>query len=275
MRRLVGHGPCQVVTVVDRRERNARGERLRERLRALEDASASARAANRARSQLLAYVGEELRGPLAAITSASSSSAPAEIARIRDAGRQLGQLIDRILEITDLDARQLTLTLVPLDLTALVDRVARALEPALARVGVSLVVELRMLEPLVSDDVYLEHVLRDLLVSAAEDNPGGEIVMEVSRDGQPHDATCVFAIAGSRTFVARDSFDSLAPGQALASIPPLVSESLEFAVTRHLCELLGGALEVHAPRSQASARVFIVRLPVQPARAWRRDSMAS
>ena len=97
----------------------------------------------------------------------------------------------------------------------------------------------------------------------------------MSRDGQPHDATCVFAIAGSRTFVARDSFDSLAPGQALASIPPLVSESLEFAVTRHLCELLGDALEVHAPRTQASARVFIVRLPVQPARAWRRDSMAS
>jgi len=149
--------------------------------------------ANRAKDEFLAMLAHELRNPLSAIASAvevlNRAKAHAEIADdarriIERQTRHLARLMDDLLDVSRLISGKILLSRAPVELAALVERIA-----ATARVtgsGKEHVISVQASEVWVDADVTrLEQVINNLLTNALKYTPaGGRIRFEVMRGGE-------------------------------------------------------------------------------------------
>lgn len=116
---------------------------------ALTQAMHEARAANRAKSELLAVASHEIRTPLNAVLGYARalraqplSPCQGELAEgVLEGGEQLSRLLDGVLDLAQADSRRAKLELVPVDLRALARSVVRVWTGHARAIGVSLTLE--------------------------------------------------------------------------------------------------------------------------------------
>ncbi len=151
----------------------------------------SAEQANHAKSRFLAAASHDLRQPLHALSLFSATlSLQATTHELRDiaghianALRSLSSLVDALLDISKLDARAITPVLQPVDVRALVERVATEYRPDAAAKGL----ELRVVccDAIAhSDPVLVERMLRNLIDNAIKYTAGGHVLVDVRIDGE-------------------------------------------------------------------------------------------
>ena len=151
----------------------------------------SAEQANHAKSRFLAAASHDLRQPLHALSLFSATlSLQATTHELRDiaghiasALRSLSSLVDALLDISKLDARAITPVLQPVDVRALVERVATEYRPDAAAKGL----ELRVVccDAIAhSDPVLVERMLRNLIDNAIKYTAGGHVLIDVRIDGE-------------------------------------------------------------------------------------------
>lgn len=241
----------------------ARNEQLELELQAAREASL---AGGRAKDDLLSMLGHELRNPVGAITAAFDvlEAAPPGSAEAHEArailGRQtrnLGRLLNDLLDVGRVMAGRVTLASQPVDLAELLSRVQRALEIQGATADHT--VQVRAQAAWVhGDPMRLEQVMVHLLGNALKYTPaGGRIDVGIA------------ATAGLVCLEVRDS----GPGIAAALLPhvfdlfvqgerpldrPLGGLGLGLALVRKLVDLHGGT--VHAD-SGPRGSCFKVCLP--------------
>lgn len=241
----------------------ARNEQLELELQAAREA---ALAGGRAKDDLLSMLGHELRNPVGAITAAFDvlEAAPPGSAEAHEArailGRQtrnLGRLLNDLLDVGRVMAGRVTLASQPVDLAELLSRVQRALEIQGATADHT--VQVRAQAAWVhGDPMRLEQVMVHLLGNALKYTPaGGRIEVDIA------------ATAGLACFEVRDS----GPGIAAALLPhvfdlfvqgdrpldrPQGGLGLGLALVRKLVDLHGGT--VHAD-SGPQGSCFKVCLP--------------
>lgn len=170
-------------------------EKVRERTRELESARALAEKANRAKSEFLANMSHELRTPLHAILGMSDILSrrihgplePGQLESLRiveESGKHLLALINDILDLSKIEAGQITLDLNPINVRTLAETSLRMVRDTARKKGIRLDCEIdEGVVEFVGDMRRLKQVLVNLLSNAVKFTPeGGSVALRLRAD---------------------------------------------------------------------------------------------
>ena len=163
--------------------------------RALEDAvrdrESALRQSERLKKDFVANVSHQLRTPLTTILGFSELLERAEVAAgggrgqaaaVRTASLQLARLIEKVLDVAQIDAGELKLVLAPVELADCVTAATGRWAGAAAAIGVTLTRTLTGPGSIVADGARLGQVLDHLLENALRHTPsGGEVTVSAIR----------------------------------------------------------------------------------------------
>jgi signal transduction histidine kinase/putative methionine-R-sulfoxide reductase with GAF domain len=237
----------------------------------IEDKGRQLEVASRHKSQFLANMSHELRTPLNAILGYTElildsiyGEAPeqmrAVLERVQTNGKHLLGLINDVLDLSKIEAGQLTLSLSDYSLAELVQGVYVAVEPLASQKGLTLKTKVAKGLPVGhGDERRLAQVLLNLVGNAIKFTDAGEVSIE---------AAC---LDGTFSVAVRDS----GPGIAAADQAKIFGEfqqvdntptrqkggtGLGLAISKRIVEMHGGRIVVDSELGKGST--FTIRLPV-------------
>jgi signal transduction histidine kinase/CheY-like chemotaxis protein len=231
-------------------------------------------AASQHKSAFLANMSHELRTPLNAVIGYSEmlqemaedegfDQFVPDLAKIRDAGRHLLNLINDILDLSKIEAGKMDLYLEEVDLKALVEEVRSIVAPLATSSG-------NRFDIVCPDDVgtfytdrtKLKQSLLNLLGNASKFTQRGRVALEL-RAG---DEELSFIVNDTGIGMTEEQLGRLfqAFSQADASTTRRYGGTgLGLAITKHFCEMLGGRIAVESVPGGGST--FTITLPAQAA----------
>lgn len=240
----------------------------------LQHAIAAAEEASRAKSRFLANMSHELRTPLNGIIGMSDLLASTRLSMeqkrfadvIKKSGTHLASLIERILDLSRIEAGKLEVAQDPFDLHQLVHNVIAIFEPQARKKEIS--VEIRI-EPdvpfaLIGDAQQLKQVLINLIGNAVKFTEHGHVATHVSQLFDADDKP-MLRISISDTGIGiseaaqQKIFDQFT--QADNSVTRRYGGSgLGTTISRQLVELMGGRIELQSREGIGST--FTITLPL-------------
>jgi PAS domain S-box-containing protein len=260
----VPDGPPQrtVITMEDVTARFLVAEALRE-------AEAAARAANDSKNQFLSRMSHELRTPLNAVLGfgqllsrqlAGTEHAEA-VSYVLTGGKHLLELINDVLDISRIEAGEMSLSLEPIHLAALVDETLRLMEPLATAADVTLLPAAGDADVLVlADRQRVRQILLNVLSNAIKYNKeGGNVWVSWVLDGDVVRLSIRDEGPGIAPELHRrlfEPFDRLG-----AESTKVEGAGIGLALTRSLAELMGGHLSVSSIVGHGAT--FTVTLPAR------------
>ena len=237
--------------------------------------------ADRTKDEFLATVGHELRTPLNAMLGwihiLRSGQPGAEDRReraletIERNARAQAQLIDDLLDVSRIVAGKLTLSVQPLELAGVVERVIEGLRPAAEAKQIRIQSALDSTSTILGDANRLQQVAANLMSNAVKFTPkGGRVQVFVERRDSSVDLTVADTGQGIPPDFLPHVFERFR--QADGALSRKTSGlGLGLAIVRHIVELHGGTVVAHSEGTGQGA-TFTVRLPLSV--AARRSSPA-
>lgn len=257
-------------------------ERVIERTQELQDALLAAQTANRSKSEFLAAVSHELRSPLTCVIGMSATllrwsqnmdeRQQRFLQTIHDSGEHLLELINDILELSQLEAGKAMLNLQEISLSSMAQQTLKIVEERALLAGVHLELDVQVdavSDRLMADPQRVQHILLNLLSNAIKFTPNGGLV-----------TLRVMATNGIATLQVKDTGIGIAEQQQemlFQKFQQLDSSyhrqyaglGLGLALTKQLVDLHGGWIEVDSVVGAGS--VFTVHLPSMPQLATASD----
>lgn len=253
-----------------------------ERTRALEQAEAELREADRRKDAFIATLAHELRNPLAPVRNAvqilqRAGAAEADAQRARAIiARQVGvmaRLIDDLMDVSRINRGHIELRREPVDIARVLELAVEATRPYMAEFGHALALRLPEASVVLDADVTrLSQVFVNLLTNAAKyTERGGRIEVAVQRHA---DAV--------RVTVSDDGIGI--PGDQLERVFDMFSQvestvdrsrgglGIGLSLVRHLVELHGGRVQAQSD-GRGRGSTFTVSLPL-PARTLQEAAIA-
>jgi len=227
--------------------------------------------ASRRKDEFLAFLGHELRNPLAAIHTAvrvlSGDTSPAVRASmedtISDQTTLMRRLVDDLLELERITHGQVELKFEPLNLGPCLQRSVAAVQSTIASRRQELLLRLPP-EPLsfMADGTRLDQMVINLLTNASKyTGPGGRIELSGGREGTDVIIRCKDNGQGVPPEYRQTIFEPFARGPRTELGYGEMSAGLGLALVKHLTELHGGTISVDSPGSGLGSE-FIIRLPL-------------
>lgn len=250
--------------------------RVAERTRDLEWAKEQAELASRSKTEFLATISHELRTPLNAIIGfsevmAGSMFGPLGNARyqgyatdIVNSGRHLLAVINDILDVSKIEAGQMTLEMGPVDIGAVVDSALRLVETRARGGGVRLEAEIAAdLPALVADRRRCLQILVNLLSNAVKFTAeGGSVTLAAAPSGEGialHVRDTGIGMTADEIAVALEPFRQVDGSLARQ----YEGTGLGLPLARSMAELHGGALTVDSRKGEGTT--VTVWLPLRAA----------
>jgi signal transduction histidine kinase/ActR/RegA family two-component response regulator len=251
----------------------------------LDAALVRAERASAAKSDFLASMSHELRTPMNSILGFSqllltgksfeplTPSQTDAVQQVDHAGRHLLRLIDEILDLSQIEAGRLSMSVESVDVVRLVEDAVAMLQPAAVKLGVT--VQIKSTSPDVlarADQRRLHQVFINLISNAIKYNRRGGKV-DITCTVASGAARVVFADTGSgipKRYMAElfEPFNRLGQEQS-----DIVGSGVGLALCRRLIEGMHGL--IHAESEEGVGSVFTVDLPMAAADAARAVAAAA
>ena len=254
-----------------RRERLHAEELARARewlLRDEQAARAAAETASRAKDEFLATLSHELRTPLNALVGWTwwlkrGDLEPERREKALDTidrnAKAVAQLIEDLLDVSRIITGKIRLGIRPLDLAAVIDAAAAAVQPAATAKNIELAVAVAPVGPLRGDPDRLQQVVWNLLSNAIKFTPDkGAVHVRVDRSADAARIVVRDTGHGIGADVLPHVFDRFMQGSAGRKSGGL---GLGLAIARHIVELHGGRIEA-ASDGEGQGAAFTVWLPI-------------
>lgn len=263
-------------------QKNTLEERVIERTQALRDTLQAVEAANRAKTEFLATMSHELRTPLTCVIGMSatllrwsygqegSQTVPLAKQRrylktIQESGQHLLELINDILDLSQVEAGKAILNTSEFSLSKLTHQALRAFQEKafLQKLNLEIDFRVRMSEDrFCADQRRVKQILFNLLGNAIKFTPeGGNIILRVWRENN----VAVLQVEDTGIGIAEEQIPLLF--QKFQQLETSYHRNYEgtglgLALTKQLVELHGGRIEVESMLGEGS--FFTVWLPDQP-----------
>ncbi|NEP47906.1 MAG: GAF domain-containing protein [Moorea sp. SIO3C2] len=263
-------------------QNNTLEQRVIERTQALRDALQAAQAANLAKSEFLATMSHELRTPLTCVIGMaatllrwcfgqdSSQRLPVEkqqryLKTIQDNGQHLLELINDILDLSQVEAGKLVLTISKFSLSKLANQLLSSLNEQAYQQQVTLQLDWRVppeRDCFSADQRRVKQILFNLLSNGIKFTPeGGKVTLRVWLEKH----LVVFQVEDTGIGISQDQLPLLFHKFQQLETPyrrKYEGTGLGLALTKQLIELHRGKIEVESVVAEGS--FFTVWLPNQP-----------
>jgi PAS domain S-box-containing protein len=240
---------------------------LRQTHEELAGAKERAETADRLKSAFLATMSHELRTPLNSIIGFTgillqgmvgplNEEQSKQLNMVRDSAQHLLSLISDVLDISKIEAGQLTVVYEPIDLKASIQKVSQIIQPLAEKKGLELVVTVAPeLGTIHSDTRRLEQILLNILSNAIKFTEQGRVL-----------ATCS-AAPGAVVFQVTDTGIGISDQEIEKIFKPFQQidtglarkyegTGLGLSICKKLVELLGGRIWVESAKNQGSTFSF-------------------
>jgi PAS domain S-box-containing protein len=236
----------------------------------LKQAKAAAESASRTKSDFLASMSHEIRTPMNAIMGISDLLAKTTLSAEQDsyvqifrrAGDNLLNLINDILDLSKVEAEQLELEHTGFSLTDLVEKVMEMISLRAREKGLTLACEIAADVPtdLVGDPTRLRQVLMNLLGNAIKFTEAGDVSLKIARDGD-------LSIPAGLRFTISDTGIGIS-GEKLGQVFERFTQAdssttrrfggsgLGLTISKRLVELMGGRIWAESVLEQGSRFAF-------------------
>jgi len=243
--------------------------RLSENEAALTEARDRAEIANVAKSRFLSNVSHELRTPLNGVIGMAEVMASGELSPIqrsrldvlRESSANLLRLIERLLQVTRLERKEVLVDRVVFDPAASTQAVVDQYRLAARTKGLDLTLDCSPTGQRLGDEMHLEQVLDFLIDNAVTYTDRGRVSVQV----HPRDGAIRFTVADTGMGIAPELlprlFDVFVQGDDSIT-RRFEGAGLGLSICRNLVEAMGGRISVDSEPGRGST--FIVDLPLPP-----------
>jgi PAS domain S-box-containing protein len=228
-------------------------------------------AETRRKDEFLAFLGHELRNPLAAVDLAiqvlSGGASPQQRTRMEDIIRRqtalMRRLVDDLLELERITHGHIELKLERLDLTECLKRAAATIQSTVASRGQELVLRLPSESvSFVADSARLDQIVGNLLTNASKyTRAGGRIELSGASEGSEVIIRCKDNGQGILPEDQRKIFEAFTRGRKTELGFGEASVGLGLALVKQLTELHGGTISVESGGAGLGSE-FTLRLPI-------------
>ncbi|HZV09449.1 MAG TPA: response regulator, partial [Novosphingobium sp.] len=260
----------------ERRERDEKLSRQREKERSLQVAVEQAENANRAKSQFVAHISHELRTPMNAVIGLThllertglTDEQTELVDKLQVAGKSLLDIIQSVLDLSKIEAGEMTLEQAPFSLFTVICEVVALIEPQARSRQLAFALDLPADLPpvLLGDPVRVHRVLMNLLGNAVKFTSAGQVGLAVhalARDAA--EIRLRFEISDTGIGISEEA-------QARLFTPFVQADSsttrrfggtgLGLSIVKQLVELMGGQIGVTSAPGAGSTFTFELTLPI-------------
>ncbi|MBN8218047.1 MAG: PAS domain-containing protein [Spirochaetes bacterium] len=268
------------ITAIRRSERSALDEKIRlekvvaERTLELQAALDRAESGSRAKSDFLSRMSHELRTPMHAILSFAElgrdqalSASPEKLkgffSNISQAGAQMLELLNDLLDLSRLEARKMVFDLAPCRVAPVIGEVLEVLSAQFRRKGMTAEVIVPVDLEVVADRSRLSQVFRNLLSNAVKYSPDGTAVT-ISANPLPEGGGVDLSVADQGYGIPEGELESIFDRftQSSRTRTGAGGSGLGLAICRELALAHGG--RIWAEANPGGGTIFHLLLPPSP-----------